>query len=90
MSIVVERAIDKARQQQLGIERWPVWEKEASRFDWEYGASETCYLIEGEVTVTPESGEAVTLSAGDLAVFPAGMRCVWEIHRDLVKHYRFG
>jgi uncharacterized cupin superfamily protein len=30
----------------------PTWSKEVSVFDWEYDASETCYVMEGEVKVT--------------------------------------
>jgi uncharacterized cupin superfamily protein len=26
---------------------------------------------------------------GDLVTFPKGMSCVWEIHGDVKKHYRF-
>ncbi len=88
--IRVERSIDAARRQSLGVAGWPVWEKEVSRFPWYYDSPETCLLIEGEVIVTPQGGAPVTLSAGDLARFPAGMQCEWQITRALRKHYRFG
>jgi uncharacterized protein len=90
MKITVERQISAARKAELGIAGWPVWEKEVSTFPWTYGASETCLLIAGEVMVTPEGGEPVTICAGDLATFPAGMRCTWVITQDLCKHYSFG
>ncbi len=88
--IVVERAVSETRKAELGLARWPVWEKEVSRFPWYYDSTETCLLIAGEVTVTPEGGAAVTLRAGDLASFPAGMACEWNITAPLRKHYRFG
>ena len=47
-------------------------------------------LLEGEVTVTPEGGEAVKFGAGDLVVFPAGMDCRWDVHKAVRKHYQFG
>ena len=47
-------------------------------------------LLEGEVTVTPEGGEAVKFVAGDLVVFPAGMYCRWDVHKAVRKHYQFG
>ena len=47
-------------------------------------------LLEGEVTVTPEGGEAVKFGAGDLVVFPAGMHCRWDVHKAVRKHYQFG
>ena len=30
-----------------GIRSWPVWEKEVSRFDWHYGNTEECLILEG-------------------------------------------
>ncbi|WP_051305096.1 cupin domain-containing protein [Chitinilyticum litopenaei] len=88
--IHVERQAAAERLSELGVAGWPVWEKEVSCFPWHYGASETCYLLAGRVTVTPDGGESITLAAGDLATFPAGMSCVWDIHEALRKHYRFG
>lgn len=87
--IQVERQISAARQAELKIKIWPIWEKSTSTFPWTYDASETCFLIAGEVTVTPEGGEPVTIQAGDLAVFPAGMSCTWQITQNLKKHYHF-
>ena len=57
--------------------------------DWTYDAEETCYVLEGEVTVTPEGGEPVTIGRGDLVTFPKGMRCVWDISAPIRKHCRF-
>ena len=74
----------------MGVFDWPVWEKGASRFPWAYDEKEVCYIIEGRVTVEPESGEAVTFGAGDLVTLPAGMNCTWEIHEPVRKHYRLG
>ena len=81
--------MNKERLEGMGIFAWPVWEKEPSEFPWTYDASETCYLLEGEVTVTPEGGEAVQFGAGDLVTFPAGMKCRWHISKAVRKHYRF-
>ncbi len=30
----------------------PIWEKEPSKFDYEYDSEETCLIIDGEATVT--------------------------------------
>lgn len=68
---------------------WPIWEKEASSFPWTYDAEEVCFLLQGEVTVTPQGGEPVRFGKGDLVTFPAGMSCRWEIHRPVRKHYSF-
>lgn len=87
--IIVEQHPDAARLAELGVDTWPIWEKEASEFPWHYDARETCYLLEGEVTVTPEGGVPVRFGAGDLVVFPAGMSCRWSISQPVRKHYRF-
>lgn len=76
--------------QQFGVLDWPIWEKEVSEFPWHYDAKETCYLLAGDVEVTPEGGETVRFGKGDLVTFPAGMSCRWNILQDVKKHYRFG
>lgn len=73
----------------LGVPRWPIWTKEASSFPWSYDSEETCYFLEGDVTVTPDGGEPVRVGKGDLVTFPRGMSCTWDIHKDVKKHYRF-
>lgn len=72
-----------------GVFNWPVWEKEPSRFDWYYDSQENCYLLEGKVRVEPEKGEPVEFGAGDFVVFPAGLKCVWDISQKVKKHYSF-
>ncbi|HHS99688.1 MAG TPA: DUF861 domain-containing protein [Thiomicrospira sp.] len=74
---------------ELEVSSWPIWEKEASSFPWTYDMKEECYILEGEVTVTPNGGEAVQIKAGDFVTFPAGMSCQWQITQAIRKHYRF-
>ena len=71
-------------------ETWPIWEKEQSKFDWHYDQQETCYLLQGQVTVTTADGKSVNFGAGDLVVFPQGLSCVWDIQKPVRKHYNFG
>jgi uncharacterized cupin superfamily protein len=88
-----EIKIEKPSQAQLesmGVFSWPIWEKEASAFPWSYDEQETCYLLEGEVKVTPDGDDPVEFGAGDLVVFPRGMNCTWQISQDVRKHYKFG
>lgn len=73
----------------LGVEDWPIWTKEVSTFDWYYDDRETCYILEGEVTVRYEGG-SVSFQAGDLVIFPKGLKCTWEIRKAVRKHYSFG
>ena len=52
--------------------------------------TETCLVLEGEFTVTPEDDrEPVTVGPGDLCVFPDGMRCTWDVRAPVKKHFQF-
>jgi uncharacterized cupin superfamily protein len=70
---------------------WPVWCCDVSEFDWDYSQTETCLVLEGQVTVTdrPESGDSVTFGPGDVVVFPVGLECVWKVTAPVRKHYNF-
>lgn len=86
--ILIEKPTEE-RLSSLGVSGWPIWTKEVSQFDWHYDDRETCYLLEGLVTVTTERGE-VTFGAGDLVVFPKGLSCNWNVKQAVRKHYSFG
>lgn len=89
MEIRVEKNPTEARLDGLGVRKWPIWTKEASEFPWSYDSRETCFFLEGEVTVTPEGGKPVSFGKGDLVIFPKGMNCTWKITRNVRKHYKF-
>ena len=72
-----------------GVFSWPIWSCEISEFDWEYGDSESCYLLDGKVEVQSEF-ETVQFSAGDFVVFPKGLKCRWRVTSPVRKHYSFG
>ncbi len=74
----------------LGVTHWPIWTCDPSTFPWTYSEKETCLILEGDVTVTPDEGSPIRFKAGDLVIFPAGMSCTWEVHIAVRKHYRFG
>ena len=88
--IEIERNPDEERLNDLGVYDWPIWTKEVSEFPWSYDEPETCYFLEGDVEVTPEDGEPVTVGKGDLVTFPQGMDCTWDVRKPVRKHYRFG
>ncbi|MEM8719985.1 MAG: cupin domain-containing protein [Cyanobacteria bacterium P01_G01_bin.39] len=80
----------QSKLEQLGVFDWSIWTKEVSEFPWTYDEAETCYFLAGEVIVTPDAGEPVSMGQGDLVTFPAGMSCTWKINQAVKKHYRFG
>jgi uncharacterized cupin superfamily protein len=89
MEISIKSNPSESLLNELEVSIWPIWEKEASSFPWTYDMKEECYILEGEVTVTPNGGEAVQIKAGDFVTFPAGMSCQWQITQAIRKHYRF-
>jgi len=68
---------------------WPIWTCGVSRFDWHYDQPETCYILEGQVTVTA-GDEQVSFGPGNRVVFPVGLDCVWDVTAPVKKHYKFG
>ncbi len=70
---------------------WPIWTCEPSKFDWDYTETETCLILEGQVTVTdrPAGADSVSFGPGDLLVFPVGLPCVWNVKEAVRKHYNF-
>ena len=87
MKVIIEK-LPEEKITELGIKAWPIWTCEVSEFDWEYGAEESCLLLEGEVEVSSEF-ESVRFSAGDYVVFPKGLKCRWKVTRPVRKHYSY-
>jgi uncharacterized cupin superfamily protein len=72
----------------LKVKTWSIWTKEPSTFDWTYDSKETCYFLEGDVTVKTDQGE-VRFGKGDLVTFQKGLSCTWTVHQSVRKHYLF-
>jgi uncharacterized cupin superfamily protein len=49
--------------------------------------SEHSYILEGEIVVTPDDGERVTVVPGDYVIFPKGLTSMWSVTKTLKKHY---
>ena len=87
----IEVRIPSAKElKELGVKKWPIWEKEESVFDWSYDEKETCYFLEGEVEVELPEGRKVIVKKGNLVIFPQGLKCKWNIKKRVKKHYNFG
>jgi hypothetical protein len=87
--ILVEHKPSPAKLEVLGVEGWPIWRREPGSFPWHYSQTETCYVLRGRFSVTPEGGDRIDFGRGDLIRFPAGLSCTWEIRETVEKHYRF-
>ncbi len=71
-----------------GINSWPIWTKEISKFDWVYECSEQCLILEGEAIIHSHDGD-FSFKAGDFVTFEKGLNCVWEIKKPVRKYYHF-
>lgn len=89
MTIQVDHNPDKEMLESKGVFDWPIWTKEVSEFPWHYASSESCYILEGEITVIPQNGDPVSITKGDFVVFPKGLSCTWKITKAVRKHYLF-
>lgn len=88
MEIKVER-LAEAQLNKKGVFSWPVWEKEISRFPWDYDSVEQCYFLEGDVVVETKEGKKIKFGKGDFVTFPKGLSCTWDIKKPVKKHYNF-
>lgn len=86
--IKIERKSEEELQR-MGVFSWPIWEKEASTFDWHYDEIEQCYILEGRVRVEPKDETPIEFGPGDFVTFPKGMDCIWKVTKCVRKHYNF-
>lgn len=86
--IIVEHNPSDSKKADMGISKWPTWEKEVSVFPWVFPEQEIAYILEGECVITPENGSPVKFGKGDLVTFPAGLKGTWEVKQPLHKHYK--
>ncbi|NOU18941.1 MAG: cupin domain-containing protein [Bacteroidales bacterium] len=83
--------IDKLSKEEIinrGINKWPIWTKEISKFDWYYESEEECQIIDGEVEVETPDGN-YSIKAGDFVTFKVGLKCVWNVKKPIRKYYNF-
>jgi len=85
--VIIQKLADSEIKERQ-IRKWPIWEKEVSRFSHTYDGDEECLFLEGEVVI--ESGERnYTISPGDFVIFKDGLECIWDIKKPVKKHYNF-
>ncbi len=86
--IVLEHNPSEEKLKELGVTSWDTWDCAPSKFPLNFDMTETAYVLEGEFHVYPEGGEKVVVKAGDLVVFPKGLKSNWEVVEQLKKHYK--
>jgi len=68
--ITIEHNPSEERLQELGVADWAIWEKEVSQFPIDFDETETAYILEGEILVTPERRRTGAHPAGRPGGFP--------------------
>lgn len=84
--------VEKLSEEKLNameVKNWGIWTSEVKKFPWEYSETEKCYILEGHVVVTEDSGETVEIKKGDFVTFPKGLKCTWDVKEPIRKHYQF-
>ncbi len=66
-----------------------IWEATRGSYHATYTAYEYVVLIKGRITITPDGGTPVTVSAGDAFVVEKDFKGTWLIEEDVRKHFDF-
>ena len=90
MSEIIVKQLSENEIQEKRIRSWSIWSCDKSEFPWEYSEKESCYIMEGQVEVTTESGETVSFGPSDFVVFPQGLKCTWKVNQAVYKYFLFG
>jgi uncharacterized protein len=65
------------------------WEATPGTYHATYDAYEFCHLIAGRMTITPDGGAPVQISAGQAFVIEKDFVGTWDIHETVKKHFCF-
>lgn len=63
------------------------WEATPGTYRASYYEFEFVHLIEGQITITPDGGEPITIKPGDAITIEPGFQGVWKIERPVKKHF---
>ena len=82
---------DEETIEKMGCRKWGKWGCEPSEFPWKYDNDEVCLVLQGEFSVKDDkTGDVMEVQAGDIAFFPKGMSCTWNVTKTVDKHFVFG
>lgn len=62
-----------------------LWRCDPQSFPYPFSADETIHALEGELVIDLESGDKVTLRAGDIASFTKGTMSTWTVTQPFKK-----
>lgn len=64
-----------------------LWRAEPQDIPYVFPGDETFEVLEGEVSIQVEGGEAVDLKVGDVASFPKGQASTWTVKSSFKKFF---
>jgi uncharacterized cupin superfamily protein len=64
-----------------------IWQSEVGKWGISYTEEEYCQILEGISILTDETGNPVTVSAGESFVIPRGFKGTWEVLEKTRKIY---
>lgn len=71
-----------------GLVSTHIWDCTAGRFHWNFGVDEIVHILDGEVHVTDDHGQTITLGVGDVGHFALHSHTVWYVP-DYVRKLAF-
>ena len=86
--VTLKKKLTHEQYKVLNLIDWPVCGKEVSQFSSSYDKTWECYFFEGLVTIEFNGG-FLDIEPAEFVVFPKGLKCVWNIKKNIKKHYRF-
>ena len=63
------------------------WEATPGSYHATYAAYEFVHLVQGQITITPDGGQPVTVGPGDAFTVEPGFAGVWKIEKPVKKHF---
>ncbi|KAJ4827503.1 hypothetical protein Tsubulata_024618 [Turnera subulata] len=86
--VKIEKNPPQSKLDELGVTTWSKYNGQPGKIPWTFEATETMYLLEGKVKVSVDGyDEPFEIGAGDLVVFPKGMKITWDVIEAVSKHY---
>lgn len=85
--VMIEKNAHHQTLLEKGVFNWQTWEKEPSKFVWQFAEAERAYVLQGKVYIkTDKSDKVYVLEKGDFVTFAPGLRTYWHVVEPFKKH----
>lgn len=76
--ILVERPAPQ-KLEMMGVDGWPIKTQAQGKHTQKHALAQECFLFDGELRLSLEGQEPLTLVAGDFFIVPANREVLWEV-----------